>query len=115
MFKLDESFLVGVGLGDMPKDQQKAFLQHLYEELELRVGLKLSEGMSKEQLKEFSSLIDKDEDDAAIKWLETNRPNFKDTVGEELEKIRKEVLENKDQILSQEKPGLKKDDQALVA
>lgn len=101
MFKLDESFLASVGLGDMPEEQKKAFLKHLYEELELRVGLKLSEGMSQEQLKEFSGLVDKSDEDGALKWLETHRPNFKDIVGEELEKLRTEILKNKDQILAQ--------------
>ena len=53
MFQLDDKFLQDVGLGDLPEDQKAAFLQHIYEELELRVGTKLSEGLNEQQLGEF--------------------------------------------------------------
>lgn len=100
MFQFDDKFLEEIGLGSMPQDQRQAFLQHLYEELELRVGTRLSEGMSDEQLGEFEKLIDSDDQAGALKWLETNRPNYKQVVAEELEKLRKEVVANKDKILS---------------
>lgn len=98
--QLDNQFLQDVGLGGMPDDQKQAFLQHLYEELELRVGTRLSEGMSNEQLEEFEKLIDANNQQGALTWLETNRPNYKQVVAEELEKLKQEVTANKDMILS---------------
>ena len=44
MFQLDDKFLQDVGLGSLPDDQKKMFLDHFREQLELRVGTKLSEG-----------------------------------------------------------------------
>ena len=114
MFQLDDTFLQGLGLGDMPQDQKEAFLQHLYEELELRVGTRLSEGMSKEQLKAFEALIDSDDEEGAMQWLQTNRPNYREVVAEELEKLRQEVMANKDQILGGD-TGVSKDDLTLAA
>src|SRR5262245_33777251 len=99
MFQLDDTFLQSVGLGGMPDDQKKAFLDHLYEELELRVGVRLSEGMSDDQLAQFEKLIDANDEAGALKWLETNRPDYKQVVAEELEKLKQEVLANKDTIL----------------
>ena len=99
MFQLDDNFLQSVGLGGMPDDQKKAFLEHLYEELELRVGTRLSEGMSDDQLAEFEKLIDANDETGALKWLETNRPDYKQVVAEELEKLKQEVLSNKDKLL----------------
>lgn len=99
MFKFDDKFLEELGLGGMPDEQKKAFLQHLYEELELRVGTRLSEGMSDEQLGDFEKLIDADDQAGALKWLETNRPNYKQVVAEELDKLKNEVAANKDKIL----------------
>lgn len=99
MFQFDDKFLQDLGLGAMPDDQKQAFLQHLYEELELRVGTRLSQGMSDEQLGDFEKLIDADDQAGALKWLETNRPNYKDVVAEELEKLKNEVAANKDKIL----------------
>ena len=55
MFQLDDKFLEEVGLGSLPDDQKKLFLDHFREQLELRVGLQLSEGLSEMQLAEFES------------------------------------------------------------
>ena len=55
MFQLDDKFLEDVGLGGLPDDQKKLFLDHFREQLELRVGTQLSEGLSEAQLSEFSS------------------------------------------------------------
>ena len=51
MFQLDDKFLEEVGLGSLPADQKQAFLAHLREQLELRVGTQLSEGLSDAPLK----------------------------------------------------------------
>jgi hypothetical protein len=99
MFQLDDNFLQSVGLGTMPDDQKEAFLGHLYEELELRVGVRLSEGMPDQKLAEFEKLIDANDEAGALKWLETNRPDYKQVVAEELEKLKKEVEANKEKIL----------------
>ncbi len=97
--QLDDKFLQDIGLGQMPDDQKQAFLQHLYEELELRVGTRLSEGMTDEQLADFEKLIDANDQQGALTWLETNRPNYKQVVAEELEKLKQEIITNKDTII----------------
>lgn len=137
MFQLDEKFLVDVGLADLPDEQKKPFLQHVYEQLQYKVGVSLSDGMSDEQLQEFESIIDHNqdiiddwlsknapgyqaeelfkrlkeasglsEDDnnlkaefAATKWLEVNRPDYKDVVAKTLEGLKQEIIGNKDAIL----------------
>lgn len=75
MFQLDENFLKEIGLDELPQEQKTAFLQHIYEELELRVGTKLAEGLTESQMVEFESLIDRKED-RVRQWLETNMPNY---------------------------------------
>ena len=140
MFQLDDKFLEDVGLSDLPADQKEAFLQHIYSELELRVGTKLSEGMTDDQLSQFEAFVDQDEqkvitwferylpnyDQAAdfqslkgaapagispivllseygsLKWLELNRPDYKQVVAAELELLKSEILENKDSLLGSE-------------
>jgi len=137
MFQLNDDFLNSIGLNDMPEDQKKPFLQHIYSELEMRVGTKLSDGMSDEQLEEFGSIIDRndaiivgwlqkyapdyyndesfskiqeatglDVNDAALraeyaatKWLEVNRPDYKDVVAQVMNEIKNEVASNRDAIL----------------
>ena len=60
MFQLDDKFLEETGLNALPDEQKGPFLQHVYDQLEYRVGVRLSEGMSDAQLEQFESIIDKD-------------------------------------------------------
>ncbi len=137
MFQLDDKFLEDIGLGDLPDDQKRAFLQHIYEELELRVGTRLSDGLSDQQLEEFEKIIDRDQgvieawlvehvqdyandevfqrmqaalklepsdpalkaEYVATKWLEVNRPDYRDVVKSVLDELKAEIMSNRDAIL----------------
>lgn len=137
MFQLDDTFLKDVGLDGLSDEQKKPFLQHVYEELELRVGTRLSDGMSDAQLEEFEAIIDRkmeivdawltqhaqnyqaDEaftrlqqmtklqatdpglkaEFAATKWLEMNRPNYREVVAQVLEELKREIISNRSTIL----------------
>ena len=91
MFQLDDNLLKELGLGELPAEEKNKMLAHIYETLELRVGMKLAEKMSDAQLDEFEAYIDRNDEDGALKWLETNFPNYKDTVAEELNKLKDEI------------------------
>lgn len=137
MFQLDDQFLQDIGLADLPEEQRKPFLQHVYDQLEYRVGVRLSEGMSDAQLEEFESIIDRKpevidawvaqyapdyrndqlfgkihaasglpaEDPrikaefAATKWLEVNRPDYRDVVAATLDELKAEISQNRSAIL----------------
>jgi archaellum component FlaC len=91
MFKLDDQFLNDVGLGNLPAEEKKIMLQHIYEKLELNVGMRLASGMSDQQLDDFEKLMDANDQAGALKWLETNVPHYKQVVAEELEKLKAEI------------------------
>jgi hypothetical protein len=137
MFRLDDQFLKDIGLDQLPEDQKKPFLQHIYSELELRVGTRLSDGLSDAQLEEFEQIIDRKEDKiqewlanhapqytqdeafgklmqatnlpaddpklvaeyTATKWLEVNRPDYRDVVAAVLDELKKEIMGNRDAIM----------------
>lgn len=137
MFQLDDKFLQDVGLGGLPEDQKKMFLDHFREQLELRVGTRLSEGLSDAQLEEFESFIDRNDEKvntwlganvpgyeqdqiyqqlkagapesipqnvilaeyASLKWLELNRPDYKDVVAQTMAELKNEIVANRDAIL----------------
>lgn len=137
MFQLNEEFLKELGLDQLPEEQRKPFLQHIYSELELRVGERLSQGMSEAQLDEFANIIDKTpgvvegflakyapnyqqepmfqrllqasgaaaddtrlrDEFAATKWLEVNRPDYRDVVAAVMGELKKEIIANRDAIL----------------
>lgn len=99
MFQLDDNLLKELGLGDLPADEKNKMLAHIYETLELRVGMRLAEQMSDEQLDEFESFIDRNDEAGALKWLETNFPDYKKVVADELEKLKSEIKAQAPQIL----------------
>lgn len=142
MFQLDDQFLQDIGLADLPEDQKKPFLQHVYDQLEYRVGVRLSEGMTDAQLEEFEAIIDKKPevidawvaqfapayttDDlfvkiqaasglavtdplvkseyAATKWLEVNRPDYRDVVAATLAELKQEISGSRETILGTQAP-----------
>ncbi len=91
MFQLDDNLLRELGLGSLPPAEKNKMLAHIYETLELRVGMKLAEQMSDAQLDEFERFIDSNDEAGALKWLETNFPNYKQVVADELEKLKTEI------------------------
>jgi hypothetical protein len=137
MFRLDEQFLKDIGLESLPEEQKKPFLQHIYSELELRVGTRLSDGLSDAQLEEFEKIIDRDQEKVngwlaehapnyaseeaftklqqatkleandprlvaeytATKWLEVNRPDYRQVVATVLDELKREIMGNREAIL----------------
>src|SRR6266487_2147367 len=99
MFKLDDNLLQELGLGTLPVDEKNKMLAHIYETLELRVGMKLAEQMTDAQLDEFEGFIDRNDEAGALKWLETNFPDYKKVVADELEKLKGEIKAQAPQIM----------------
>lgn len=99
MFQLDDNLLKELGLGDLPASEKNKMLAHIYETLELRVGMKLAEQMSDDQLDRFESFIDSNDEPGALKWLETNFPDYKQVVADELEKLKNEIKQQAPQII----------------
>ncbi|OGL35428.1 hypothetical protein A3F65_01630 [Candidatus Saccharibacteria bacterium RIFCSPHIGHO2_12_FULL_47_16b] len=99
MFKLDDDLLRELGLAALPPAEKNKMLAHIYETLELRVGMKLAEQMSDAQLDEFEGFIDRNDEAGALKWLETNFPNYKDVVASELDKLKGEIKDQAPQIM----------------
>jgi hypothetical protein len=99
MFQLDDNLLRELGLGDLPAEEKNKMLAHIYETLELRVGMKLAEQMTDAQLDEFEGFIDRNDEAGALKWLETNFPDYKQVVADELDKLKNEIKQQAPQIM----------------
>ena len=100
MFKLDNALLEELGLGGLPAVDKNKMLAHIYETLEMRVGMRLAEQMTNEQLDEFEAFIDKNDEPGALKWLETNFPDYKQVVADQLEKLKAEIKQAAPQIIA---------------
>src|ERR1700712_1515654 len=100
MLKIDNNLLEELGLGGLPDAEKNSLLKHIYETLEMRVGMRLADQMTNEQLDEFEQYFEAKDDAGAFKWLETNFPNYKDIVQEEFDKLKTEVAQTAPQIMA---------------
>jgi hypothetical protein len=100
MFKLDDNLLQELGLGALSPEDKKVMLGHIYETLEMRVGMTLAQQMTNEQLDEFEGFIDSNDEAGALKWLETNFPDYKQVVAAELDKLKAEIKATAPQIVA---------------
>lgn len=95
--KIDEEFLVEVGLAAMPAEQKKDFLDYVQEELEVRIGERISRGLTQTQLNEFDMINEPAE---AAKWLEKNRPDYREIVNRTINEIKEEIRSNRAKLLA---------------
>lgn len=100
MFKLDDNLLKELGLEALSPEEKNKMLAHIYETLEMRVGMKLAEQMSNEQLDEFEGFIDRNDEAGALKWLESNFPDYKQVVADQLEALKAEIKTAAPQIVA---------------
>ena len=94
--EFDDNFLQEMGLSEMPDDQKQRFLDYVQEELEVRIGERISEGLSEVQLNQFDLITDQAE---ATKWLEANRPDYRDIVANTIAEMKDEIRANRDRLI----------------
>lgn len=99
MLKIDNNLLNDLGLAGLPDVEKNSLLKHIYETLEMRVGMRLADQMTNQQLDEFEQYFEAKDDAGAFKWLESNFPNYEDIVREEFDKLKSEIQQSAEQIL----------------
>ena len=92
----DEQFLQEMGLSAMPENQKQAFLDYVQEELEVRIGERISKGLTETQLNEFDMITDQNE---ATKWLEKNRPDYREIVTRTINEMKEEIRANRAKLV----------------
>ena len=94
--QFDEQFLQEMGLSAMPAEQKQKFLDYVQEELEVRIGERISKGLTEFQLNEFDQITDQAE---AAKWLERNRPDYREIVARTIEEMKSEIRANRAKLI----------------
>ncbi|MDO5451814.1 MAG: DUF5663 domain-containing protein [Candidatus Saccharibacteria bacterium] len=94
--EFDEKFLQEMGLSAMPEAEKQKFLDYIQEELEVRIGERISRGLTEVQLNEFDMITDTNE---ARKWLEKNRPDYREIVNRTIEELKAEIRANRHKLI----------------
>lgn len=85
-----------MGLSSMPEEEKEKFLDYLQEELEVRIGERISRGLTEVQLNQFDMIDNQAE---ATKWLEINRPDYRDIVNRTIEEMKAEIYANRHKLI----------------
>jgi hypothetical protein len=91
VIKLDDDLLAEMGFQDLPPDHRRTILAALYEELEMRVGYRLSSTMSLRQIDEFEGFVRTNDEPGALAWLEAQFPDYREVVSSEFNKLLAEL------------------------
>ncbi len=94
--EFNEQFLQEMGLSAMPEEQKQQFLAYAQEELEIRIGERISRGLTEVQLNEFDMITDQDE---ATEWLERNRPDYREIVERTIAEMKEEIRANRSKLI----------------
>ena len=94
--EFDDKFLQEMGLTAMPEDPKQKFLDYVQEELEVRIGERISKGLTQTQLNEFDMITDPAE---AANWLEKNRPDYREIVNRTIEEMKEEIRANRSKLV----------------
>lgn len=95
--QFDENFLQEMGLSAMPEAQKQEFLKYIQDELEVRIGERISRGLSEEQLQEFDAI---DTTEEAAKWLEKNRPDYREIVNRCIAEMKDAIAKNRAKLIA---------------
>ena len=86
-----------MGLSAMPEDEKQRFLDYVREELEVRIGERIARGLTEIQLNQFDMITDPAE---ATKWLEINRPDYREIVTRTINEMKEEIRANRDRLIN---------------
>lgn len=95
--QFDEKFLQEMGLSAMPEDEKQKFLDYIQEEVEVRIGERISRGLTEMQLAEFDAITNPVE---AARWLEKNRPDYREIVTRTIEEMKEEIRANRAKLVN---------------
>jgi hypothetical protein len=91
MIEIDDALLDRLGLGDLPPDQKQPMKQHIYETLELRVGMRIASGFNDRELTRFEEAMHSGDQARALAVLQELVPDYRDVVADEFEKLTAEI------------------------
>lgn len=77
MFEIDDNFFIEAGISNLPPAEMQAFKAHVQEEIEIRVGERISDGITTEKMQEFEHIID-DIPGYIESWVTKYAPSFRE-------------------------------------
>lgn len=94
LVQLDDELLKELGFDEFPDEEKQAILATMAKNLELKMGLRIAETLSDNQLEELNNLIGEGKDSEAQQFLRDNVTNYEEIAREELQKYKDAIKGN---------------------
>lgn len=98
--QFDDKFFEEVGLAQATDEEQAEFIEKLSDLVLSRIGLKLSEALSEDQLNKFDDLIEKEGEEAAFSYVREVYPGVDKMMAEELEAVKQQFRDDLSAVMS---------------
>lgn len=85
-----EQLIAEIGLQNMPSDVQDKMVETIYQTLNMRVGMALSDKLTDEQLDHLTELSKKGDDEVS-QWIEQTVPEYSTVIESEMQTIIDEI------------------------
>src|SRR5690348_6494685 len=94
MFDLPADFFQSLNLSDLPQEERDVVAESVLEELETKVGAKLSSDLSDSQFRQLEQLASGGDEGLLEQWLDQNCPGYGQIVDTALDEIKAELQQD---------------------
>jgi len=91
---LDDKFIADIGLANISEAEKKQVLEDVRTTLEAKVGVRLTNGLSDDQVNQFNDILSGDDSKVAMDWMDSNIPNYRDVALQEYDAILEQIKNN---------------------
>jgi hypothetical protein len=98
--RMNNDWLAEIGLADLAPDLANEVLAFAYETLEMNVGMRLAGQMTSDELDEFESFIDLDDEHGALAWLDEKFPDYREVVQTEFALLSGRLRDDAERLLA---------------
>jgi hypothetical protein len=102
--QFDDQFFQAIGLGSASDEDRADMINKLAELVQGRVALKLTDVLTEEQLDHFDKLLDSDDDEAALAYVQQVYPQYNQLLQSEVEAVKQEFAGDVQQVMDELKP-----------
>lgn len=98
--QFDDKFFEEVGLAGATDEQRTEFIEKLSDLVLSRIGLKLSEALSEDQLAKFDELTESEGEDAAFAYVREVYPGVDKMMAGEMEAVKQQFRGDVSKVMS---------------
>ena len=95
---MEENIINILGIQSLPAEEKAAMVAQMTDLIEKRLLIRILDSLSPEKKTEYEQLLDKEDGEAANKFLQDNVPTMGDWLMEEIGSLKQELAQRAEQL-----------------